>query len=106
MQSAAPIRSDRIIPEVSVDVAVSFQDIHDLHRVAFIPEEDHVVPQWEAADVGTQFRPGTAQCAGNRRQLSALLTETIDKALSNGQTTALSGDIIQDIRLSRRADAI
>jgi hypothetical protein len=53
-----------IIPEVGHDIAVSFEDIHDLQRVAFIAEEDHIIFERETASIRAKFGAGVAQCAG------------------------------------------
>jgi hypothetical protein len=53
-----------IIPEVGHDIAVSFKNIHDLQRVAFIAEEDHIILERETASIRAKFGAGVAQCAG------------------------------------------
>jgi hypothetical protein len=42
----------------------SFEDIHDLQRVAFIAEEDHIILKRETANIRAKFGAGVAQCAG------------------------------------------
>src|SRR5260370_27902806 len=59
-----------------LDVAVAFDDVHDLERVIDVAKENHVALEGYAADVGTQF--GTSPAEGTRQccKLAAMLTQS------------------------------
>ena len=50
--------------EKCVDIAVPFDDVHNLEGIGLIPKEDHVAFESEAADIGPKFRPRSADGCG------------------------------------------
>ena len=75
---------------------MSLKNVHDLEGIVLITEENQVPPVCKAAHVGTQFRTRTAQSAGERRKLAALLAKLIDKPSANDTITTLPGNIHED----------
>lgn len=68
-----------------VDVAVSLDDVDYLKTFVDIAEEDDVSLERRAADIGTQFRPCSAEGAGEVGQCPAFLPEFPDKATADDQ---------------------
>ena len=83
--------------EKCVDIAVPFDDVHNLEGIGLIPKEDHVAFESEAADIGPKFRPRSADGCGQRRKLATLLPQRADEALACNEASAFAGDKLQDV---------
>ncbi len=82
---------------MAVDIAVAFQDIDDLYRVVEISKEDDVALEQKAANIRSQFGPGTSQCPRQSSQAPALIAQPPDEAAASFDAAALLGDEGQDV---------
>src|SRR5260370_12957668 len=93
-------RRKAFVLQISVqclDVAVAFDDLHDLERVIEVAKENHVALEGYAADVGTQFGTSPAEGTGQCCELAAMLTQSVDKPPADNEIAAFAGDVFKDI---------
>src|ERR1700759_2966894 len=87
----------RSVLEVAFDVAMAFQDVDHLQRVAEVPKEDHVVAIGGASERCNQLGAGEAHCAGEVCELLAFGDEISDEAFGHSEAAAAALDIVGDL---------
>lgn len=85
------------IVEVRINVAMAFQDIHDLKNVVSILKKDNICPVCDASHIRPQFRSSASQCSRQSGEIKASPTELGGKVFRKFNASALFLNVIKNI---------
>ena len=66
-----------VLGKVCDEIPPTMQDVHDLHGVFDIAEEDHITEAGSATDIGPQLRPNPTERAWSCGKAPALVMQPV-----------------------------